>query len=195
MSRPESGERSGLPRMLPPMRPLTVSCVIDAPRERVFDYLSDIANHAEVTDHFLKDFRLERLESRGVGAAARFRIESSLARLPLAAPLASMWAEVVITGLERPHRIALEGQAGRIGRIPLRAEFRLTPHDSGMTRVEYTFSGDPGSRADKIREALGARWWLRRQNARALRRLRSIMERQEPPEPTDRVAAGAHGAI
>ena len=51
------------------VRPLTVTCVIDRPRERVFDYLADIANHAEFTDHFMREFRLERLPSRGRGAA------------------------------------------------------------------------------------------------------------------------------
>jgi uncharacterized protein YndB with AHSA1/START domain len=40
------------------MRRITCSVTIDAPRERVFDYLSDIANHAEFSDHYLKDFRL-----------------------------------------------------------------------------------------------------------------------------------------
>ena len=45
------------------MRPIAVSRTIDAPRERVFDYLSDIANHAEFSDHYLSDFRLERLDS------------------------------------------------------------------------------------------------------------------------------------
>ena len=42
------------------MDPLTVSVTIARPREEVFEYLADIANHAEFTDHFLKDWHLTR---------------------------------------------------------------------------------------------------------------------------------------
>jgi uncharacterized protein YndB with AHSA1/START domain len=172
------------------MRPIALSSTIDAPRERVFDYLADIANYPAFADHFLKDFRLERLESRGVGAAARFRIESSLARLPLLAPLASIWAEAVITEIEPPHRIALEGTGGRFGRVRLRAEYRLTGHDRHMTRLDYTFSSEPAKRADRLREALGARPWLKIQGRRALRRLKAVLEDGEPAARAVRVAAG-----
>jgi uncharacterized protein YndB with AHSA1/START domain len=153
------------------MRPLDVSCVIDVPRERVFDYLSDIANHAEFTDHFVKDFRLERLDSRGVGAAARFR---------LLLGLGSIWCEAVLTELERPYSIVAEGRAGRLGRIEVRTRYRLTPHDRGMTRVELTFSLVPARLGDRLREALGARIWLGYQYRRALRRLQGILEQREP---------------
>jgi uncharacterized protein YndB with AHSA1/START domain len=163
---------------------------MDVPRERVFDYLADIANHVEFTDHFVEEFRLERIDSRGVGAAARFRIASGLARLPFLSPLASLWVEVVLTELEPPHRLVIEGRAGRNGRVPIRGECRLTPHDHGMARVEYTFSSDPANRIDRLREALGARSWLRRQYARSLRRLRSILEDGEPSLRAARVAAG-----
>jgi uncharacterized protein YndB with AHSA1/START domain len=163
------------------MRPATVDCVIDTPRERVFDYLADIANHAEFTDHFLKDFRLERVNSRGVGAAARFRI---------AGGLGSLWAEGVLTELDRPYRIVVEGQAGRIGRIKIRGEFRLTPHDHDMTRVEFTFSSEPGTRIDRLREALGGRLWLKQQWRSAMRRLRFILEEGEPSAHAVRIAAG-----
>jgi uncharacterized protein YndB with AHSA1/START domain len=153
------------------MRPLDVSDVIDAPRERVFDYLSDIANHAEFTDHFVKDFRIERLESRGVGAAARFR---------LVLGLGSIWCEAVLTKLEPPYSIVAEGRAGRIGRIEVRTEYRLVPHDQGMTKVELRFSTVPATLGDRLREGLGARAWLAHQQRRALRRLRFILEQGEP---------------
>ena len=52
---------------------MTVSIVISAPRELVFDYLQDIANHAEFTDHYLVDWHLTRIDSVGRGAGARFR--------------------------------------------------------------------------------------------------------------------------
>jgi len=42
------------------VEPFTVTTTVARPREEVFDYLADIANHAEFTDHFLKDFHLTR---------------------------------------------------------------------------------------------------------------------------------------
>ena len=83
LSYPRAGvnSRAGAPCIeSPPMRPLSVSRTIDVPRERVFDYLSDIANHSAFVDHYLQDFRLERLDSRGVGAAASYKIAFPSAR-------------------------------------------------------------------------------------------------------------------
>jgi uncharacterized protein YndB with AHSA1/START domain len=162
------------------MRPLVLSRVIDAPREQVFGYLSDIANHVEFTDHFVKDFRLERLESRGVGAAARFRL--------LLGP-GAIWCEAVLTTLERPHTIVAEGRGGRLGRIEVRSEYRLTLHDQGMTRVELTFAMHPATAADRLREALGVRVWFGYQQRRALRRLQLILEEGEPSGAAARVAS------
>jgi uncharacterized protein YndB with AHSA1/START domain len=163
------------------MRPITVSCRIDVPRERVFDYLVDIANHVEFTDHFLKDFRLERVESRGVGAAASFRIAS---------PLASVWAEAVLTRVEPPHRIVVEGGAGRLFRTRIMGACTLTRHDHDMTRVEYVFSSEPATRIDALRELLGGRAWLAYQLRKALRRLKYVLEQGEPSARAVRVAAG-----
>jgi uncharacterized protein YndB with AHSA1/START domain len=163
------------------MRPTTVSCTIDAPREEVFDYLSDVANHAEFTDHFLKDFRLERLDSRGVGAAAAFKI---------ACPLSRLWGEVAMTEVESPHRIAFEGRTGRIGRVRLSAVYVLTLHGQGMTRVELTLASEPATRIDALRESLGGRLWLKSSCRKALRRLRAVIEEGEPSTRAVRVAAG-----
>jgi uncharacterized protein YndB with AHSA1/START domain len=163
------------------MRPLTVSCTIDAPRERVFDYLADVANHVEFTDHYLKDFRLERVDSRGVGAAASFRIT---------APVARLWAEAVVTEVERPYRIVKEGGAGRLLRTRIRGAYTLTRRDQDMTRVEYEFSSEPATRADAMRELLGGRPWLAHQSRRALRRLKYVLEQGDPSAGAVRVAAG-----
>ena len=56
------------------MDPVTVSVNIGRPREEVFAYLADIANHAEFSDHYVEQFRLTRLDSVGRGAGARFRL-------------------------------------------------------------------------------------------------------------------------
>jgi uncharacterized protein YndB with AHSA1/START domain len=161
------------------MRPVRVTATIDAPRERVFDYLSDVANYFEFSDHYLKDLRLERLDSRGVGASISFRLAHR-----------SNWGESVIMALERPYRIELEGQTGRLGRVKTSAAYTLTPHGHDMTRVEYTFSTRPATRVDSIKEAFGARSRVRRQSLRALRRLARLLEGGTPQSHPARVAAG-----
>lgn len=168
-------------RMRGPMRPVTVSRTVDAPRERVFSYLSDIANHAEFSDHFMRDFRLERLDSSGLGAAASYRLDF---------PLGKQWGDAAITGLDAPHLVVLEGRLGRIGRIRTRAEYRLTQADHGMTRVEYRFETEPGTPVDRLTEALGWRGWLRRAGRRALGRLAQVLEEGEPSAHAVRAAAG-----
>lgn len=163
------------------MRPVTVSCVIDAARERVFDYLSDLANHVEFSDHYLEDFRLERLDSRGAGAAASFRV---------ALPLGPLWAEAVVTDFEPPHRIVIEGGAGRLLRIGIRWAYTLTLHELDMTRLELAFSSEPATSSDVVRELLGGRLWLTYQSRRAMRRLKHVLERGEPSAHAVQVAAG-----
>jgi uncharacterized protein YndB with AHSA1/START domain len=163
------------------MRPITVSRTIDAPRERVFAYLSDVANHAEFSDHYLSDFRLERLDSTGLGAAARWRMDF---------PLARVWGDATITALEPPHRIVLEGSSGRLGRIKTRAEYRLVPAGGEMTRVEYRFESEPSSSVDRLKEALGMRGWLRRKAARGLSRMARVLEEGVPSARAVRPAAG-----
>jgi uncharacterized protein YndB with AHSA1/START domain len=162
------------------MRPFSLTITIDAPRERVFDYLADVANHVEFSDHYLEDFRLERLESRGVGASASFRVAFGR----------SQWGEAMIAELDRPYRIALEGQTGRIGRVKFRGVYTLTPYGHEMTRLEYEFSSAPATKVDELREALGGRAWLRRQSRKALRRLAQVLEEGQPSSHAVRVAAG-----
>ena len=74
-------------RIAGPVGPVTVETVISAPREAVFDFVGDLANHVAFTDHFMSDFRLARAKSDGLGAAARFRLEN---------PGPKQWAEVAV---------------------------------------------------------------------------------------------------
>jgi uncharacterized protein YndB with AHSA1/START domain len=163
------------------MRPIAVSRTVDAPRQRVFDYLSDIANHAEFSDHFLRDFRLGRIDSTGVGASASWRMDF---------PLARRWGDAAITELEAPHRILLEGRSGRIGRIHTRAEYRLVPIEHGMTRVEYRFESESTNPFDRFKESLGMRGWLRRKSRTALARMARVLEEGTASAHAVRPAAG-----
>ncbi len=54
--------------------------------------------------------------------------------------------------------------------------YTLSPGPAGSTRVQYTLETEPSLLSDKLMEALGGRSWSRRQAAKAMRRLRSILE-------------------
>src|ERR671934_2580144 len=98
----------------PAMGPISATIPIDAPRERVYGFICDLANRPAFTDHFMSDFRLERLESAGVGAAARMRIRRR-----------GLWMETVIQEASPPRWILERGAGGRLDRIPIRTGWEL----------------------------------------------------------------------
>jgi uncharacterized protein YndB with AHSA1/START domain len=156
------------------MHPVSASASIDAPRERVFEFLSDLANRPAFTDHFMREFRLERLASSGVGAAARFEVKPP--------PGTSMWMETVIEGIEPPYRIYERGHGGRLDRIPARTAWELTEGPGETTEVTLTHWTEPSHAVDRMREKLGAARWWRRRWSRALRRLKETLESDRPVE-------------
>jgi uncharacterized protein YndB with AHSA1/START domain len=150
------------------MDPITVSTTIAKPRELVFDYLADIANHAEFTDHYLVDWHLTREDPVGAGAGARFRVKAPLNRFS--------WADMTLAELQPPYRIVERGRGGKFNRVRMLGVYTLTPAAGGTTKVEYTLETQPVMLSDRLLEALGGRAWSRRQAGRAMRRLRSILE-------------------
>jgi uncharacterized protein YndB with AHSA1/START domain len=148
--------------------PVSSSIVVGMPRERVFEYLADIANHAEFTDHFLTDWHLTRENSVGVGAGARFRVRAPLQRFS--------WADVTLIEVEPTHRIVEAGRAGKFNRVRTLTTYTLTPAPGSSTRVELTIESEPATLSDRVLESLGSRPWFRRQQGKALRRLRRILE-------------------
>jgi uncharacterized protein YndB with AHSA1/START domain len=161
---------------------VNVSIVISAPREEVFDYLQDIANHAEFTDHYLVDWHLTRIDSVGRGAGARFRVKAPGNRFS--------WADVTFTEVDRPHRIVEVGRTGKNNRIRTLGAYELSPATGGATRVEFTLQTVPATLTDRLMEGLGARRWTKRKRERAMRRLRAILERDESRGQRVTVAAG-----
>jgi uncharacterized protein YndB with AHSA1/START domain len=148
--------------------PITVSATISRPREEVFEYLADISNHAEFTDHYLVDWRLTRENPYGKGAGARFRIKAPLQRFA--------WGDVTLADVQPPFRILEHGRMGKFNRVRMLATYTLTPGASATTQVEYTFETEPVMLSDRLVETLGGRIWTRRQAAKAMRRLRRILE-------------------
>lgn len=150
------------------MDPFTVSTVIDRPREEVFAYLVDIANHAEFTDHYLVDWRMTRETTSGRGAGARFKVTAPLNRFNQ--------ADATFAEVDPPRRIVEAGRTGKFNRIRTRGVYDLEPGPGGTTRVTFTFEARPGNIADRIMESFGARGWMKRKTAKAMRRLRAILE-------------------
>jgi uncharacterized protein YndB with AHSA1/START domain len=152
--------------------PVTASVSIDRPREEVFAYLADIANHAEFTDHYLKDWHLTRIDSYGRGAGARFRVDAPLNRFS--------WADTTFVVVEPPHRIVALGRGGKFNRIKTTAIWTLDVAPGGGTEVEYLFESEPVFPSDRFLEAVsGQRGWCRRKVRKALRRLQAILEENE----------------
>jgi len=150
------------------VEPFTVTTTIAKPREQVYEYLADIANHAEFTDHYRVDWHLLRVDPYGAGAGARFRIKAPLQRFA--------WADVTFADMQPPYRIVERGRGGKYNRIRMLGTYTLSPGPGGTTKVEYTFETEPNQISDKLVENFGGRSWTRRKAAKAMRRLRSILE-------------------
>jgi uncharacterized protein YndB with AHSA1/START domain len=163
------------------MREVTVSTVISAPREEVFDLVADLSLRPAYADHYLDDYRLARVQPVGVGAAARFK---------LAAPLASDYAELTLTKADRPRQIVEEIRYGRRGRNRSVAVYDFTRESAETTRVELTTFSEPATIIDRVRE-IGAASWLRRQTRKSLERLRRILEEPQR-EPLKRVTVAGY---
>jgi uncharacterized protein YndB with AHSA1/START domain len=144
--------------------PISLTTSIDAPRERVFDYICDLATRPGWIDHFAHDYHLERIPPQGQGAAARFRLH---------APAGIRYMETVIAEAERPYRVVEHGRGGRLDRVPMRIVWEL--REGPTTTVVLTFWTAPTAGIDKVRELGRTRWWRRRWS-KALRRLRDLIE-------------------
>jgi uncharacterized protein YndB with AHSA1/START domain len=151
---------------------VSVSVTIDRPREEVFDYLADIANHPEFSDHYLKHWRLTRIETVGQGAGARFKVDAPLQRFS--------WADITFVVVEPPHRIVAVGRGGKFNRIRTTVIWTLDPAPGGGTDVELMVESEPELPTDKLMEVIsGQHGWFKRKTRKALRRLQSILEENE----------------
>jgi uncharacterized protein YndB with AHSA1/START domain len=148
--------------------PYTVTTTIARPREEVFEYLADVANHAEFSDHYMVDWHLLREDSYGAGAGARFRVKAPFSRFG--------WADFTLTDVTPPYRIVEKGRGGKFNRIRMLGTYTLSPGASGTTVVEYTYETLPPLLSDRLMEALGGGAWTRRKIAKSMRRLRTILE-------------------
>jgi uncharacterized protein YndB with AHSA1/START domain len=165
--------------------PVSVSVTVDRPREEVFAYLVDIANHAEFTDHYLVDWHLTRVNSVGRGAGARFRIKSAANPFQRFA-----WADATFVDVQEPTRIVEQGRLGKYNRVRTLGVYELEESHDGSTRITFTNQTQPATLTDRLQESLGQRGWLKRKNRKALKRLRAILEDGKRRGDRVTVAAG-----
>src|SRR3954468_4194842 len=152
------------------MRPVTVRKHIAAPREQVFDFVSDLAARPAYSDHYLDDYRLARPNPVGKGASARFLVT---------APFAQQYAELQVRESDRPRRIVEAIKVGRLGRNRSLAVYEFVQEAGRLTYVGLTLLSEPANPLEAVRQYL-ARGWIRRNAAKSLERLRMIFE-----EPSD----------
>lgn len=150
------------------MDPVELQVTISRPREEVFAYLADIANHPEFLDHFLVDWHLTREDSWGQGAGARYRALAPLHRFP--------WADTTLIEVVPPRRIVAAGRTGKFNRIRTRQIWELDEQGAGATRVSLVVATEPKLPSDRFLELFAGRGWARRRFGRGLRRLAAILE-------------------
>ncbi len=166
------------------MEPITLSTTIAKPREEVFEYLADVANHAEFSDHCMVDWHLTREDSYGHGAGARFRVKSRFDRFS--------YGDITLSEVTPSERIVATGRSGRFNRIQTLSTWTLEDDGSGRTKVTFETQSTPVLKSDELMEKfLRVRAATTRCHERALERLRSILESGEGRGEHPTVAGGA----
>lgn len=148
------------------MGPITAKVEIDLPREQIFETIADLSLRPGFTGNYQREYRLARIESRGVGAGARFRARPG-----------DTWASTQITAVDPPHRLVEEGRTGRLNRVATKTVWELVERPSGVTEVSVTFYTGPVTVFDRFTEVRqGAARKHRRGWEESLRRLRQSLE-------------------
>jgi uncharacterized protein YndB with AHSA1/START domain len=164
------------------MGPIRAEIEIDAPRQQIFELIGDLSLRPSFTDHFLSDFHLTRIDSRGIGAGARFRVQ---------APLRKVWQDTTIVEQEENTRIVERGAGGRTNRIPTHTVWELSGGTGDLVAVSVAHWTEPSNPLDKGLESLsGGSFWQERGWREALRRLREAIENDAPAAERIAVAGG-----
>ena len=141
------------------MKPITVSTVVDRPREEVYEYLDVLANHEAFTDHFLTDWSVSGPPS-GVGAKVRVKAK---------APGADTWIDIEVIEARAPER-TVENATSAGGKRRTCGTYTLTELPGNRTLVEFEFGYLSAPALERPALPL-MRPWLRRANEKAMERL------------------------
>jgi len=147
------------------MGPVYAEAEIDAPREEIFEYLLDYLTRPVLFGESASDFRMLRLDPRGVGAGARFRFRRRRA-----------WVSLAITNAESPNRISERGSTGRGNQTPAGMEWEISESESGLSQVKVYYWTAPSGVAAVPDRITGGAGWYGRLMKRVLTRLREEIE-------------------
>lgn len=151
------------------MDPVTSTVSIERPREEVFAYLSDIANHRRFLDGRLTDWHLTREDSIGHGAGVRVKAKLPFNRFS--------YFDVTFTEVQPPTRIAMVGRGGKYDRTLVLGEIVVRAEGARGCKVTWTMETETGLPSDRIMEVLGLQRLLaKRALRRGLVRLRAILQ-------------------
>lgn len=150
------------------MKPVTVSVTVPNPREEVYDFLELLPNHERFCDHFLSEWTFSG-PRRGVGAHARFTANTT--------GTIKDWTDTEVIEAERPSYLVEEG-VGASGKRVTRGTYSLEalPGSAG-TKISFAFVWVEAPRSERVISLL-LRNWVRRSNAKALKRLARILDRE-----------------
>jgi uncharacterized protein YndB with AHSA1/START domain len=149
--------------------PVSASVVIQRPREEVFAYLADIANHPSFLDHRLVEWRLTREDSIGEGAGARVRARLRFNRFAR--------YDVTFHEVQAPYRIGIVGRGGKYDRTRVQGEITVVQTNDGGSRVTFTIDTEPKLPSDHLMELVsGQHGVARRALRKGMSRLQEILE-------------------
>ncbi len=161
------------------MGPVYAETEIDAPREMIYDYLLDVSTRPVLFAGAIDDFRLLRLDTRGLGAGARFRFKRH-----------SAWNDSTITAIEAPRRISERGATGRLNRNKTGFEWEIGEDSGGVSVVRLSYWIEPYGVYRHFQRWTGGPRWYTRQMRNALRRLRELIEAERMATEEVGVAGG-----
>lgn len=145
------------------MKPIVVSTTVSRPRDEVYAFLDVLANHEPFTDHMLVDWQCEGPPA-GVGAKATMRAN---------APGPAQWIRMEVVDAKAPEMIAEEA-VGAGGKRRTRGTYTLTERADGGTDIRFELRYLEAPAGERLAAPL-LRLWLKRANAKAMRRLRKTL--------------------
>jgi hypothetical protein len=148
------------------VKPITVSVRVGNPREEVFAFLDVLSNHVSFTDHMLADWSFEGAAS-GVGAKARMRANAP----------GQNWMELEVLE-SAPPVTTVEETVGAGGRRRTRGTYTLDRLPDGGTDIRFQLEYLDAPMSERLAAPL-IRAYLKRANAKAMRRLGDALARRE----------------
>jgi hypothetical protein len=145
------------------MKPVTVTVDVPNPRAEVYDFLDVLANHEPFTDHLMVDWKYSGPRA-GVGAKANARVK---------APGSNENGNIEVIEADPPRSIVEESlSAGGKRRTP--GTYTLSELPEGGTRIAFELAWLEAPRNERMTAPL-MRAFMRRANARAMRRLGKLL--------------------